>query len=240
MITKQILIDDVKINFKKSKRAKNISVRIKPFEDVTVIVPRFSSFKNAEYFVYQKLNWIKKTIIKIQKFKKPNTTFDVNKDYATKFHKIRISISNDKFYINRSDEIISLNFPSKTNLKSHNIQSQIKDLIVRVLKEEAKIYLPKRTYSLASQKQIQFQKVSIRNTKTRWGSCSHKNNISLSLHLMKLPYELIDYVILHELAHILVKNHSKEFWETLEKICPNSKELDKKLKNYDLINFYFE
>ena len=111
---------------------------------------------------------------------------------------------------------------------------------MRVLKEEAKIYLPKRTFSLASQKQIQFQKVSIRNTKTRWGSCSHKNNISLSLHLMKLPYELIDYVILHELAHILVKNHSKEFWETLEKICPNSKELDKKLKNYDLINFYFE
>ena len=240
MITKQILIDDIKINFKKSKRAKNISIRIKPFEDVTVIVPRFSSFKNAEYFVYQKLNWIKKTIIKIQKFKKPNTIFDANKDYATKFHKLRISISNDKFYIHKSDEIISLNFPHNINIKLPKIQNQIRDLIIEVFREEAKGYLPKRTHLLASQKELQFQKVTIRNTKTRWGSCSYKNNISLSLHLMRLPNEIIDYVILHELAHTLVKNHSKEFWDTLEKICPNSKKLDKKLKNHDLNSFYFE
>ena len=74
-------------------------------------------------------------------------------------------------------------------------------------------------------------------TKTRWGSCSFKNNINLSLHLMRLREELIDYVILHELVHTKVKNHSREFWTTLDIYCPKSKSLDKELKKYSL-RFY--
>ena len=76
--------------------------------------------------------------------------------------------------------------------------------------------------------------MAIKNTKTRWGSCSFKNNINLSLHLMRLREELIDYVILHELVHTKVKNHSIEFWTTLDIHCPNSKNLDRELKKYSL------
>ena len=234
MITKQILIDEIEIKFRKSKRAKNIAIRIKPIDGVIVTVPRLSTIKNAENFVYQKLSWIKKNLIKIQKLQKAPTVFYSNKDYFTKFHKFRISQSGDKFFINKTRESIIANFPNNTAFKLPEIQNQIRDLLIEVFREEAKSYLPERTHLLASQKELQFQKVTIRNTKTRWGSCSFKNNISLSLHLMRLPNELIDYVILHELAHTLIKNHSSDFWNTLEAICPNSKVLDKKLKSYNL------
>ncbi len=77
-------------------------------------------------------------------------------------------------------------------------------------------------------------KVSYRNNKTRWGSCSYKNNISLNIQLLKLPLELIEYVVVHELAHIKHKHHQKEFYKEIEKVLPNYKLLDKTLKNYSI------
>ena len=78
-------------------------------------------------------------------------------------------------------------------------------------------------------------KVKINNAKTRWGSCSIENNITLSLQLMRLPDYLIDYVILHELAHTKVKNHSIHFWDFLDSITDSkAKNLDKELKSFYL------
>lgn len=71
-----------------------------------------------------------------------------------------------------------------------------------------------------------------RNNKTRWGSCSYKNAINLNLNLMKLPIEAIEYVVIHELAHIKHKNHSKRFWNLVEKYCENYKECEKILKSF--------
>ena len=79
-----------------------------------------------------------------------------------------------------------------------------------------------------------YKQVSIRNQKSRWGSCSINNNISLNIQLMGLPHKLIDYVLLHELVHTLVKNHSVLFWNTLNKYVRNAKNLDKDLKKYYL------
>jgi predicted metal-dependent hydrolase len=133
-----------------------------------------------------------------------------------------------------TNEVVNINFPLKTMLHSEEVQNKIQTLIIDVYRYEAKKYLPKQTQLLANRTNLKFQNISVRNTKTRWGSCSYNNNISLSLHLMRLPNHLIDYVIFHELAHTLVKNHSHEFWNTLESLCPDYKKLDKELKNYDL------
>ncbi len=108
-----------------------------------------------------------------------------------------------------------------------------KDTLVDNLKRKAHAYLPIRIRQLALKHKLSFNKLSLRNSKTRWGSCSVDNNINLNIHLMKLPDELIDYVILHELAHTIHKNHSKNFWDFLSELLGiNSKEIDKKLKLY--------
>ena len=98
--------------------------------------------------------------------------------------------------------------------------------------KKAKIYLINRTRYLADLNKFVINKVFIKNQKTRWGSCSSKNNINLNIQLMRLSSELIDYVIFHELVHTKVRNHSKVFWDTLSYYVPKARSIDKKLKEY--------
>jgi hypothetical protein len=104
--------------------------------------------------------------------------------------------------------------------------------ILAAWRKEAKKYLPVRLNELSRKHQLPYNRVIIKNNKSRWGSCSQKDNINLSLHLMRLPDHLIDYILLHELAHTLHKNHGRQFWKSMEKICPNAKSLDKEMRGY--------
>ena len=107
----------------------------------------------------------------------------------------------------------------------------------KINKEEARVKLGKRLSELAREHKFQYNKVSIRNQKTRWGSCSSKDNISLNMKLLHLPDQLIDYILLHELVHTRVKNHSKDFWSELETVVPNARTVDKQLRDYQYCLF---
>lgn len=93
-------------------------------------------------------------------------------------------------------------------------------------------YLPDRTAMLARKHGFSYRRVSIRRSRTRWGSCSAVNNINLSIFLMQIPSRLIDYVILHELVHTVHKNHSPAFWKELDHHTGNARALAKEMKNY--------
>ncbi len=99
-------------------------------------------------------------------------------------------------------------------------------------RREAEKVLQKRTQELASKHGFSYTGITIHNQKTLWGSCSVKNNISLNMQLARLPEDLIDYVILHELIHTRIKNHSRLFWQEVDRLVGNSKELRARLRNY--------
>ncbi len=99
---------------------------------------------------------------------------------------------------------------------------------------KAKKYLVNRLDELCEQNGFKYNKVFVKNQKTRWGSCSEKNNINLNMNLVRLPSQLIDYVILHELVHTRIKDHSNRFWDELDKFVEGAKGLDKKLRQYTL------
>ena len=107
----------------------------------------------------------------------------------------------------------------------------------KISKEEARERLGKRLSYLAKKHKFQYNRVSIRNQKTRWGSCSSKNNISLNMKLLHLPDQLIDYILLHELVHTRVKNHSQDFWNELETVVPNARTVDRQLRKYQYCLF---
>jgi predicted metal-dependent hydrolase len=99
-------------------------------------------------------------------------------------------------------------------------------------REQAKTQLTGRLQQLAKRYGFSYNRVFIRNQRTRWGSCSTKNNISLNMKLVKLPDNLIDYVILHELVHTRRKDHSRAFWADLDKLVGNGKKMSLRLKSH--------
>lgn len=103
------------------------------------------------------------------------------------------------------------------------------------LRKEAKAYLPKRVAELAAEHGFEYNRVYIKHNSSNWGSCSSKKNINLNLNLMRVPAELQDYVILHELCHLRHMNHGKEFHALLESLCPGHRQLSAKLKDFKLI-----
>ena len=100
---------------------------------------------------------------------------------------------------------------------------------------KAKTILRNRLWELADIHGFKYNRVFIRNQKTRWGSCSNLNNINLNINLVSLTQELMDYVILHELVHTEIKNHSKKYWACLDTyVGGRAKEFDRKLKKHRL------
>ena len=119
-------------------------------------------------------------------------------------------------------------------IKILELQRQFAPKQAPINKSKARVFLVNRLNELAEKYGYKYHKVYIRRQRTRWGSCSAKNNISLNMNLIRLPGELIDYVILHELAHTKHKNHSKKFWQEMNKLVGDGKGLQKKLKKYRL------
>lgn len=234
MKEKALKIDDIAITLYKSKRAKRMSISLKPFVGVRVSVPRLTPFWMAERFVTSRIDWIKSNLPKMESIENQQTIFTEESDFKTYSHSLQIRcIEVEKISVRVSSGVISITYPKNINVSNDTVQQEVRKGIERALRKEAKEYLPKRLKELAQQSNLEFKAVAIKNTKTRWGSCSHQNNINLNLHLMRLPNRLIDYVILHELAHTKVKNHSKSFWDFLESILPNSKALDREMKQYN-------
>lgn len=99
----------------------------------------------------------------------------------------------------------------------------------------ARKILVERLDELSEMNGFSYNRVFTRKQRTRWGSCSAKNNISLNLKLLLLPEELRDYVILHELVHTKIKNHSSKFWKELDKFVGDAKGKQSKLNEFGLL-----
>jgi len=183
--SKTIELNKTTILLEKSKRAKYVSISIKPYHGVRVAVPLRVSFKEAEKVAKSKIGWIEKHFQKIQEAEQNHQKLTENEK--------------------------------------------------AIDKKTAKKQLVERLNQLSKQHEFTYNKVFIKNQKTRWGSCSEKNNINLNYNVARLPDELIDYILLHELVHTRIKNHSTIFWDALDRVTGNAKKLDRKLKDYSLL-----
>ncbi len=118
-------------------------------------------------------------------------------------------------------------------IKQYEEESRLaSDTSVTIDKSKAKQKLTRKLKHLALKHGFTYNRVFIRNQKTRWGSCSHKNNISLNMKIIRLPEELMDYVIMHELAHTRFKEHNNNFWAELNRLVGNGKGMASRLREY--------
>lgn len=221
--------------FQRNNRSRYLRIKVDPEKGVIVSIPASYSEDKAISFVLQKELWIRKSLAKTVRVKDKLSVFDLQTPFSTRFHQLELlphERSSLRFEV--KGNILKVNYPGFAPISDEKIQKFIRHAITQTLRFEAKQYLPGRTNQLAIQLGLKSLEVQVRNNKTRWGSCSGKDNISLNIHLMRLPEILCDYVIVHELGHVVHKNHSKRYWDFLEQVLPGAKKLDKELNKYHL------
>jgi predicted metal-dependent hydrolase len=232
---KIINIDGIEILLVKSPRARYISISIRPFRGVRVSIPERISFSEGERLAYAKLDWIHQHLDKIKLHEKSFPLITHESNFRTRSHILELLQGGDKIVVRVRNGIIKVKYPNDKGVSSPAVQKAIRKGILEAYREEAKEFLPKRLNDLSDRHNLPYKEVFIKNIKSRWGSCSGRNNINLSIHLMRLPNHLIDYVLLHELVHTKIKNHSRTFWHALNMVTGNAKILDKELSKHHLV-----
>ncbi|MGL5683852.1 MAG: M48 family metallopeptidase [Marinifilaceae bacterium] len=220
------------IEIRRSANIKYLSIRMAPGRGIWVNVPYGVSEDIVKRFISEKREWIEANKAKIKAYEqRTSTNFDPGAEIVTKMHRIRVETVAEKqprYTMKGSD--ITFHIPSIMTSSQRNELMQ--QMLVNVYKYEAKRYLTPRIVEWSAKLALPFARLSFRNNISNWGSCSHQNDISLNVKLMKLPDALIDYVIIHELCHVKEKNHSASFWALVEKHCPNYAKLRAELKKH--------
>lgn len=117
------------------------------------------------------------------------------------------------------------------HLPSDNV---LEDFLEGWYRMHARRFLAARVHVLSLQMGLSYGRITIRGQRTRWASCSRKGNLSFNWHLMRLPKPAVDYVIIHELAHLKEMNHGPRFWELVARYCPAWREQRSFLKAHEL------
>lgn len=224
------------IEFTQNERSRHIRVRILS-NGLKVTLPYRSSEQDAMNFI----NSIRpKLILKQQKLEKGleqrNIYIDENVRLQTLSFRVEAKpVARKNIHFALKAGVLAIEFPIGTECSTAENQQFFWNGISYFLRKEAKRLLPSRTKQLADSFGFTFSDVKIQSSKTRWGSCSRAKSINLSLYLMLLPAQLVDYVILHELCHTKEMNHGDKFWAWMDKVTDGqSKELRKELKNYHM------
>lgn len=219
------------ITYKRNSRARRLSISINNSSGVRVTIPGTLSFRSAESFVLSKSEWI---IEKVEFFSKKEDLIIQSGAYKTRAHTLLyFPVNSTKIIVKIDSTNINVFYPEHLDISNNQVQIATKKGIENAYRLEAKEMLPQRVDLIAKKYGFRFNRISIKRTTSRWGSCSSKDNINLSIFLMKLPDELIDYIILHELCHTVHKNHGPKFWAALDQITEgNAKKLSKEVKRF--------
>ncbi|MDR2384238.1 MAG: M48 family metallopeptidase [Tannerella sp.] len=235
MYNKVVVVEKIGVvEYRKSAKARCLRISVHREKGVTVSVPERVSFNEAESFVLSRIEWIEKSLHKLNSTAQQQTIYNGKDGFSTKFRVMNLIPDDRKnMRLKIADKRFDIYYPCDANIENSDIQSIIRKFIEHVWKVEAHEYLPGRLSHWTEVYNLKYKSLTIKNTRSFWGKCGGDNSIILSLHLMHLPDHLIDYVILHELCHTVHKNHRKEFWQLLDKYTSGkAKILAKEMKNY--------
>ena len=217
-----IKLGDIDVRVKKSLRARHISIRIKAGDLVDLVVPRSANIHKAHQFLLEKELWIKNKLGRI-KASPVDTSFPPKE--------ILILGIEYELMIGDKDILVPIKLEDNKLLVSSSIhESKITQIIVPFLKKIFKSELEKYALLKAEELKVEFKNISIRDTSSRWGSCSSQGNLSFSWRLVLAPRYVMDYVIVHELCHLIEMNHSHRFWKLVDTAFPNHLEARSWLK----------
>lgn len=224
------------VYYRKNPRARNISIRINNGGRVRVTVPRGCSFQRAEVFLQQKSHWIQRKTAHLERLKVENLAWNPGDVLFLGKTKIVFSEGGGKeISWKSSDGDYLFNLPADYDPGCNGDGEAVFEQVASIGLTEAREQLPGILENLARQHGFSFSRLTVRRMKSRWGSCSPVNNISLNSGLIFLPDELVHYVCLHELVHTVHKNHGRSFWDMLTTLMPEAPMLRRDLRRRTII-----
>lgn len=195
-------------------------------ENGVVLKGKSISKENSDKLIVKKAKWILDKLKLVEAIGLEDIVTGSRTQYLGRKYYNELFINNtlDKIVIDFTESKFKVSLPNWLDN-----QEDLKQAFDNFYREKAIDKIVPRTKRLSKQTGLQFNELKIRKLDKRWGSCTPSNNILINIDAIRLPFSLIDYLIVHELVHTKIKNHSKEFWSELSKHIPNWKELDEKM-----------
>jgi predicted metal-dependent hydrolase len=209
------------IEFVRMRRARRYILRVRPDGSLRVTVPRGGSRREAEAFVTQNAKWIERERRRVRAEHAP-VEWHAGSEILFRGIMVRIAV----FPRCAGGSVISYGDRRIALERLDNLRAAIE----RDLCELATRELIPRLHELGARHGIRLGRVTIRNQRSRWGSCARNGNIALNFRLVQMPDGVRDYVLLHELMHIRQQNHSRRFWKLVASVCPDFRESERWLR----------
>lgn len=204
---------------------KTLSISIDAFGRLTVRAPKKCTEERIFAFIREKESWILRKQAEKQRENKLLPPDDLHGyEFLLLGKRTKIIVDDGK----------KVGYDAEQNIL-YLPREKSKERLVKWLKENAKRILSAVTERKAQEMGVSYKSVTITSAKTRWGSCSGNNAIRYTFRLLYCPKEVIDYVVVHELAHTVQHNHSKQFWMVVERFIPDWKNRRKWLKDHGIL-----
>ena len=225
MAFKQFKLDDqISVVVYKRSASRNLRLTMSHDGQAKVSIPRWAPYRAGVQFARARLDWIKQ--------QQPLPVYLKDGQAIGKAHRMQFTASQaqTKPSSRIRSTVVEVKYPPLMSLTDPELQATARRACVRALRKQAEELLPQRLQQLAQKHGYSYKQVTIKQMKSRWGSCDQYKNINLNLYLMQLPWDLIDYVLLHELTHTVVLKHGPEFWQAMSSAQPKTAEYRKQMR----------
>ena len=202
-------------------RARRYLLRLRPDGTVRVTIPRRGNISAARDFASRNVGWLEQQFQRLAARPKNPDTWILGTEIHFRGELVRIEPDADG----------SIRF-STERMNVPDANADLRPAIQKHLRALASKELPLRVMGLASLHGMNVSRVTVRNQKSRWGSCSRRGTISLNWRLIQTPEFVRDYIILHELAHRRQMNHSEKFWQEMKHLFPDYLQVERWLKQH--------
>ena len=213
-------------SIKKSKRQKTSEIHVDK-KSVEIIVPETKSLSEIKKMVEGKKNWILQRQIELRQ-QKPGPTYQNNTTvpYLGKNYKLVIKLAQKSDGISKKNSRFVISLRSKRPSKK-----KTKLLYESWILENSQSILHKAMVRYSRKVGVKPKKIQMKKLRSKWGSLSNDNTININLHLLKADQKIVDYIILHEICHLKIKQHSHHFWSFIEQFDPTYRDKVEWLNN---------
>ena len=224
MAFKKFQVAELPVTIYKRRSSRSLRLSIQSSGEVRVSIPVWAPYSAGISFAHARLDWIRRQLPE-----RPPSLAEGQ--LVGKYHRLRFVAANvNKPSVRLKQTEVVVRHPLGSAISDAAVQAAAERGALKALRLQAEQLLPQRLAQLAQTHGCTYRQVSVKRLKSRWGSCDSRQNIVLNFYLMQLPWECIDYVLLHELAHTRVMQHGPKFWAEMERLLPDVKRLRKLLR----------